>query len=145
MTNGEPDGRRLAKGADADRTAKGEDRMVTVVHKAFRCVAEQEVHENDTRNGSALTDFQRGKSVTDKEKSGNKQVSVCASLNRRSLSYFDLCVELVSARSHSRQLVSSRTEGGSNLFTRTPQLAPLPSTIFDVTVCRYKINPDSLV
>ena len=47
MTNGEPEGRRLAKGADADRTAKGEDRMVTVVHKAFRCVAEQSVHEND--------------------------------------------------------------------------------------------------
>ena len=27
--------------------------------------------------------------------------------------YFDLCVELVSARTHSRWLVSSRTEGGS--------------------------------
>ena len=37
-----------------------------------------------------------------------------------------LCVELVSARTHSRERVSSRTEGGSNLLTRPPPLAPLP-------------------
>ena len=38
--------------------------------------------------------------------------------------YFDLCVELVSARTHSRWLVSSRTEGGSAPPPRTPSPPP---------------------